>query len=111
MRPAFLPDIGTIAPSGLAGSVRCGVLRAHSCSCVDYSELNVDKYQQRNKLVPRAPARQTPLGDNRFEELVRQASAFFAAAERDEVAEKAVAIEEIKLRMLEYGLTVDDLVD
>lgn len=104
-------DNWTIAPSGLAGSVRCGVLRAHSCSCVDYSELNVDKYRQRNKLVPSAPARQTPLGDNRFEELVRQASAFFAAAERDEVAEKVAAIEDIRRRMIEYGLTVEDLVD
>lgn len=72
---------------------------------------NVDKYRQRNKTATSAHERQTPLGDNRFEELVRQASAFFAAAERDEVAEKAAAVEEIKLRMLEYGLTVDDLVD
>lgn len=71
----------------------------------------MDKYRQRNKLVPSAPARQTPLGDNRFEELVRKASAFFAAAERDEVAEKAAAIEDIRRRMIEYGLTVDDLVD
>ena len=72
---------------------------------------NVDKYRQRNKTSTSAPARQTPLGDNRFEELVRQASAFFAAAERDEVAEKAAAIEDIRRRMIEYGLTVDDLVD
>lgn len=72
---------------------------------------NVDKFRQRNKTATRAPARQTPLGENRFEELVRQASAFFAAPERDEVAEKAAAIEEIKLRMREYGLTVEDLVN
>lgn len=72
---------------------------------------NVEKYRQRNKTATIAPARQTPLGDNRYEELVRQASAFFAAAERDEVAEKAAAIEDIKRRLLEYGLTVEDLVD
>ena len=72
---------------------------------------NVDKYRQRNKTATNGPARLTPLGDNRFEELVRQASAFFAAAERDEVAEKAAVIEEIKLRMREYGLTVEDLVN
>ncbi len=71
----------------------------------------MDKYRQRNKTAISAPVRLTPLGDNRFEELVRQASAFFAAAERDEVAEKAAAIDDIKRRMFEYGLTVDDLVD
>jgi antitoxin component HigA of HigAB toxin-antitoxin module len=41
--------------------------------------------------------------------LIRGASAFFAAAERDEVAERAAAIEEIKALMDEYGLTVQDL--
>lgn len=53
----------------------------------------------------------TPLGDDRFQELIRGASAFFAAAERDEVAEKAQAIREIQRLMAEYGLTVDDLAD
>lgn len=55
------------------------------------------------------PVRQEPLGDHRFQELIRGASAFFAAAERDEVAERAAAIEEIKALMDEYGLTVQDL--
>lgn len=59
-----------------------------------------------------APAKSTtPLGDDRFQELIRGASAFFAAAERDEVAEKAQAIQEIQRQMAEYGLTVDDLAD
>lgn len=58
--------------------------------------------------VPK-PVRQAPLGDDRFQELIRGASAFFAAAERDEVAERAAAIEEIKALMDEYGLTVQDL--
>jgi antitoxin component HigA of HigAB toxin-antitoxin module len=49
------------------------------------------------------------LGDDRFQELIRGASAFFAAAERDEVAERAAAIEEIKALMNEYGLTAQDL--
>lgn len=85
-----------------------GHIRASPLTTLNW---NVDKYRQRNKTATSAPARQAPLGDNRFEELVRQASAFFAAAERDEVAGKAAVIEEIKLRMLEYGLTVEDLVD
>ena len=55
------------------------------------------------------PVRQEPLGDDRFPELIRGASAFFAAAERDEQAERAAAIEEIKALMTEYGLTVQDL--
>lgn len=55
------------------------------------------------------PVRQEPLGDHRFQELIRGASAFFAAAERDEVAERAAAIEEIKLLMAQYGLTAQDL--
>ncbi len=53
----------------------------------------------------------TPLGDDRFEELIRGASAFFAAAERDEVAEKAQAIQEIQSLMARYGLTTDDLLE
>lgn len=83
-------------------------IRAPALNTVNW---NVDKYRQRNKTAISAPVRLTPLGDNRFEELVRQASAFFATAERDEVAEKAAAIEEIKHLMVEYGLTVEDLVD
>ena len=48
------------------------------------------------------------MGDNRFQELIRGASAFFAQAERDVVAEKAAAIVEIQALMAEYGLTVAD---
>lgn len=55
------------------------------------------------------PVRQEPLRDDRFQELIRGASAFFAAAERDEVAERAAAIEEIKALMAQYGLTAQDL--
>ena len=57
------------------------------------------------------PARKEPLGSDRFKELMQGASAFFAAAERDEVAERAAAIEEIKALMAEYGLTPADLDD
>lgn len=59
-----------------------------------------------------APAKSsTPLGDDRFQELMRGASAFFAAAERDVVAEKAQAVREIQKLLEEYGLTPSDLLD
>lgn len=59
-----------------------------------------------------APAKSsTPLGDDRFQELIRGANAFFAAAERDVVAEKAQAIREIQRLMAEYGLGISDLQD
>lgn len=60
---------------------------------------------------PQAPTRSEPLNDQRFHDLIGKASAFFATAERDMVAEKAAAITEIKALMAEYGLTLDDLRD
>ncbi len=61
---------------------------------------------------PSAPAKSsTPLGDDRFQELIRGASAFFAAAERDVVAEKAQAIRGIQQLMEKYELSVADLRD
>lgn len=53
--------------------------------------------------------RQAPLGDARFQELVSRASQFFASAERDEVAEKAAMIDEIKGLMAEYAITIEML--
>jgi len=55
-------------------------------------------------------AKQMPLGDSRFQELIKGASAYFAAAERDVEAEKAQAIAEIQGLMQQYGLTAEDLV-
>ena len=55
------------------------------------------------------PARQEPLTDGRFENLLHQASAFFAQSERDPEAEKQAAIAEIIETMKRYGLTVEDL--
>ena len=55
------------------------------------------------------PARQEPLTDRRFEDLLQQASALFAAADRDPEAEKQAAIAEIIETMKRYGLTVEDL--
>lgn len=64
---------------------------------------------------PAAPQRaavpQQPLGDDRFQELMKGASAFFAAAERDEVAEKAQVIKEIRALMAYHGLSAGDLLD
>jgi len=50
-----------------------------------------------------------PLGDDRFKELVSRASAFFATAERDVVAEKAAMIDEIKGLMAEYQISLEML--
>ncbi|WP_170073101.1 hypothetical protein [Malikia granosa] len=47
--------------------------------------------------------------DRRFEDLLHQASAFFAQSERDPEAEKLAAIAEIIETMKRYGLTVEDL--
>ena len=55
------------------------------------------------------PVRQEPLTDRRFEDLLQQACALFAAAERDPEAEKRAAIAEIIETMKRYGLTVEDL--
>lgn len=55
--------------------------------------------------------RSEPLNDQRFQDLIDRASAFFAAAERDLDSEKAAVIAEIQACMQEYGLTVDDLRD
>ena len=47
--------------------------------------------------------------DRRFENLLQQASAFFAQAERDPEAERQAAIAEIIETMARHGLTVEDL--
>lgn len=47
--------------------------------------------------------------DRRFEDLLQQASAFFAQSERDPEADKRAAITEIIETMNRYGLTVEDL--
>ena len=47
--------------------------------------------------------------DRRFEDLLQQASAFFAQAERDPEAERQAAIAEIIETMERYGLTLEDL--
>ena len=59
--------------------------------------------------APLPPARQDPLTDRRFEDLLQQASNFFAKAERDPEAEKQAAIAEIVETMKRYGLTLADL--
>jgi len=61
--------------------------------------------------APQPKPKREPLGDHRYQELVARAAAFFAEAERDVVAERATAIEEIGKLMDEYGITPDDLLD
>ena len=59
--------------------------------------------------APLPPARQEPLTDRRFEDLLQQANAFFAQAERDPEAVRQETIAEIVDTMKRYGLTVEDL--
>ena len=49
------------------------------------------------------------MGDHRFRELMANAGAFFANAERDVHAERQAALAYIRARMAEYGLTTEDL--
>ena len=58
-----------------------------------------------------APTRSEPLNDQRFNDLIGKASAFFATFERDLQGQRAAAIEEIKARMIEYALTLNDLAE
>lgn len=66
-----------------------------------------------NRTYTSTPAKikQEPLGDQRYQELVAKAAAFFAQSERDVEAEKVAAIREILRLMDECGLTFDDLTD
>jgi hypothetical protein len=66
-----------------------------------------DRAHRRPSTSP--PVRQDPLTDRRFEDLLLQASAFFAQAERDPEAERQAAIAEIIETLERHGLTVADL--
>ncbi len=74
-----------------------------------HMKMRPDRANRRPSSSPQAPARQEPLSDRRFEDLLQQASAFFAQAERDPEAERQAAIAEIIETMNRYGLTVEDL--
>ena len=66
-----------------------------------------DRAHRRPSTSP--PVRQDPLSDRRFEDLLQQASAFFAQAERDPEADRQAAIAEIIETLERHGLTVEDL--
>lgn len=74
---------------------------------VTYMKMRPDRAQHRPSAS--SPVRQDRLTDRRFEDLLQQASAFFAKAERDPEAEKQAAIAEIIETMKRYGLTLADL--
>ncbi len=59
---------------------------------------------------PKSADHGVPLSDRRFEELLKNASEFFAAEELDPEAQKQAAIQEIVAEMSRLGLTVDDLI-
>lgn len=58
---------------------------------------------------PLSAETRSPLSDRRFDELLKKASEFFAAEERDPEAEKQAVIQEILAEMTRLGLTVEDL--
>ncbi len=74
-----------------------------------HMNMRPDRAHRRPSSSPPAPARQDPLTDRRFEDLLQQASAFFAQEERDPEADKQAAIAEIIETMNRYGITVKDL--
>jgi hypothetical protein len=49
------------------------------------------------------------LSDQRYQDLLRSASAFFTSAEASPEDHRQAVIDEIKEQMTRYGLTVDDL--
>lgn len=53
--------------------------------------------------------RKEPLSNARFQDLLSQAGAFFAEAERDVEGERSAVIAEILDDLARHGLTVDDL--
>lgn len=55
------------------------------------------------------PGNRTPLAEGRFQELLQGASALFAAAERDVVAEKTQTIKEIKALIAHHKISLSDL--
>jgi hypothetical protein len=76
-----------------------------------YKTYSSTRWGARKPAPASQPVPQTPLGDVRFQSLLAKANAFFAEAERDVVAERAAAITEIRARMAEYGLSIEDLED
>ena len=76
-----------------------------------HMNMRPDRAHRRPSSSPPARAKQDPLTDRRFEDLLQQASAFIAEAERDPEADRQAAIAEIIETMNRYGLTVEDLRD
>ena len=72
-----------------------------------HTKMRPDRAHRKPSSSPQV--RQDPLTDRRFEDLLQQASAFFAQEERDPEAERQAAIAEIIDSMVRHGLTVDDL--
>lgn len=66
---------------------------------------------ERTRGATKSAQSSTPLGEDRFHELIRSASAFFAEAERDLPGERTQAIREIQELMAKHGLSVADLID
>jgi hypothetical protein len=74
-------------------------------------QVTKNRPSDRTRGAARSVQSSTPLGEDRFQELIRSAGAFFAEAERDVDAEKTQAICEIRELMAEHELSVTDLID
>ena len=88
-------------------------LKPYDSGTMDLRIIDTDMKSRTDRLPRRPPshqhARQESLSERRFEDLLQQASAFFAQAERDPEAERQAAIAEIIETMERYGLTLEDL--
>lgn len=60
-------------------------------------------------LTPTAPAPRPALTDQRFQDLLKDASCFFAQAEDDNAAARQATIADILALMAYHQLTVEDL--
>ena len=68
-------------------------------------------FRQQNHFHTSEPGKRTvqPLTDQRYQDLLRSASAFFDSAEKSISQRRQETIDEINTVMRRYGLTVDDL--
>ena len=71
----------------------------------------MNHFQRKNPTAraDQGSTRSLSLSDQRYEDLLKSASAFFTSAEESPEEHRQAVIDEIKEQMSRYGLTVDDL--
>lgn len=85
-------------------------LRKLGGNCVSLSDMN--SFRRQTSLSPfpvHSNRRPEPLSEQRYQDLLKNASAFFASAVVATEDVRQVAIDEINESMSRHGLTVDDL--